>query len=57
MNSQRKGQNEFDIFAATPEGDGAPRDTVSETYRKFIEHIQFMKEFTILYNDYTITLH
>ncbi len=41
------GQNEFDIFAATPEGDGAPRDTVSETYRKFIEHIQFMKEFVI----------
>ena len=41
------GQNEFDVFAATPEGDGAPRDTVSETYRKFIEHIQFMKEFVI----------
>ncbi len=41
------GQNEFDIFAATPEGDAAPRDTVFETYRKFIEHIQFMKEFVI----------
>ena len=41
------GQNEFDIFAATPEGDAAPRDTISETYRKFIEHIQFMKEFVI----------
>ena len=41
------GQNEFDVFAATPEGDGAQRDTVSESYRKFIEHIQFMKEFVI----------
>ncbi len=41
------GQNEFDVFAATPEGDGAQRDTVTETYRKFIEHIQFMKEFVI----------
>ena len=41
------GQNEFDVFSATPEGDGAPRDTVTETYRKFIEHIQFMKEFCI----------
>ncbi len=41
------GQNEFDIFAATAEGDGAQRDTVTETYRKFIEHIQFMKEFVI----------
>ena len=41
------GQNEFDVFAATPEGDGAPRDTITETYRKFIEHIQFMKEFVI----------
>ncbi len=41
------GQNEFNIFAATPEGDAAPRDTIVETYRKFIEHIQFMKEFVI----------
>lgn len=41
------GQNEFDVFRATPEGSGAENDTVSETYRKFIEHIQFMKEFTI----------
>ena len=41
------GQNEFDVFRATPEGNGAENDTVSETYRKFIEHIQFMKEFTI----------
>ena len=41
------GQNEFDVFRATEEGAGAENDTVSETYRKFIEHIQFMKEFTI----------
>lgn len=41
------GQNEFDVFRATPEGSGAENDTISETYRKFIEHIQFMKEFTI----------
>lgn len=41
------GQNEFDVFRATPEGSGAENDSISETYRKFIEHIQFMKEFTI----------
>ncbi len=41
------GQNEFDVFRAAEEGAGAENDTVSETYRKFIEHIQFMKEFTI----------
>lgn len=41
------GQNEFDVFHAASEGAGAENDTVSETYRKFIEHIQFMKEFTI----------
>ena len=41
------GQNEFDVFRATAEGGGAENDTISETYRKFIEHIQFMKEFTI----------
>ena len=41
------GQNEFDVFRATPEGSGAENDTVIETYRKFIEHIQFMKEFTV----------
>ena len=41
------GQNEFDVFSATPEGSGAENDSISETYRKFIEHIQFMKEFTI----------
>ena len=41
------GQNEFDVFRAASEGSGAENDTISETYRKFIEHIQFMKEFTI----------
>ncbi len=41
------GGNEFDIFKAAEEGAGAENDTVSETYKKFIEHIQFMKEFTI----------
>ena len=41
------GQNEFGVFTAAEEGAGAENDTVEETYRKFIEHIQFMKEFTI----------
>ena len=41
------GQNEFDVFSATEEGNGAENDSITETYRKFIEHIQFMKEFTI----------
>jgi len=41
------GQNEFDVFNAALEGAGAENDTIVETYRKFIEHIQFMKEFTI----------
>ena len=41
------GQNEFDVFTATEEGAGAENDSIEETYKKFIEHIQFMKEFTI----------
>ncbi len=41
------GQNEFGVFSAAEEGAGAENDSVEETYRKFIEHIQFMKEFTI----------
>ena len=41
------GQNEFDVFQAAAEGAGAENDDLQETYRKFIEHIQFMKEFTI----------
>ncbi len=41
------GQNEFDIFSSCVEGAGAEADSTQETYRKFIEHIQFMKEFVI----------
>ena len=41
------GQNEFDVFSAAAEGAGADNDTIEETYKKIIEHIQFMKEFTI----------
>ena len=41
------GQNEFDVFTATEEGAGAENDDIQETYKKFIEHIQFMKEFTV----------
>ena len=41
------GGTDFNIFTATAEGEAAPQDTVVETYQKFIEHIQFMKEFTI----------
>ncbi len=41
------GQNEFDVFQATSEGGGAVRDGIIETYSKFIEHIQFTKEFVI----------
>lgn len=41
------GQNEFDVFKAATEGATAELDTVKETYSKFIEHIQFMKEFVI----------
>ena len=41
------GHNEFDVFKAAPEGSGAELDTLANTYSKFIEHIQFMKEFVI----------
>ena len=41
------GQNEFDVFRAADEGAGAENDNIAATYRKFIEHIQFMKEFTV----------
>ena len=41
------GQNEFDVFHAAKEGAGADLDTLRETYSKFIEHVQFMKEFVI----------
>ena len=39
--------NEFDIFKSATEGSGAESDTVSETNTKFIEHIQYMKEFIV----------
>lgn len=41
------GGNEFNVFQATAEGEAAEQDTVIESYQKFIEHIQFMKEFVI----------
>ena len=41
------GGNEFNVFQATAEGEAAEQDTVVESYQKFIEHIQFMKEFVI----------
>ena len=41
------GYDDFGIFSSVDEGHDAEADTVGETYRKFIEHIQFMKEFTV----------
>ena len=41
------GGNEFNSFQATAEGATAVQDTVIESYQKFIEHIQFTKEFVI----------
>lgn len=41
------GGNEFGIFRATTEGGRAENDAPQDTFKKFIEHIQFMKEFTI----------
>lgn len=41
------GQSDFDTFQAAVEGAGAENDSIQTTYKKFIEHIQFMKEFTI----------
>ncbi len=40
-------QNGFDVFQHVPEGSGAISDTIMETGNTFIEHLQFMKEFTI----------
>ncbi len=40
-------QDEFSTFNATTEGGGADSDQQVDTYRKLIEHIPFMKEFTI----------
>ena len=41
------GGNEFDIFTATAEGGRAENDSRQDTFKRFIEHIQFMKSFTI----------
>ena len=41
------GGNEFDIFVGAEEGEFAEQDFIAETYSKFIEHIQYMKEFVI----------
>ena len=40
-------QDEFGTFEHAPEGARAANDSIVETRRKFIEHIPFMKEFTI----------
>ena len=40
-------QNEFDMFQAASEGAGAEIDNMRDINSKFIEHIQFMKEFVI----------
>ena len=39
--------DEFATFQHAAEGAGAEKDSMVETFRKFIEHIPFMKEFTI----------
>lgn len=40
-------QSGFNIFEHVKEGEGAPSDNVGEIGSSVIEHIQFMKEFTI----------
>ena len=41
------GENNFDVFAVTKEGQGAENDSVTTTFDKTIFHHQFMKEFTV----------
>ena len=41
------GGNEFGMFTPTLDGEGVEGEALSESYFKFIEHIQFMKEFII----------
>lgn len=41
------GQSDFDTFQAKGEGQRAENDSVEQTYKKTIEHIEFAKEFTI----------
>lgn len=40
-------QDEFGLFTHAPEGSRGENDSLVETRRKLIEHIPFMKEFTI----------
>ena len=40
-------QKEFDVFRSASEGNVAESDGICETASKFIEHIQFMKEFVV----------
>jgi hypothetical protein len=40
-------QNDFSAFMPVTEGNGAENDTVIQTGTKFIEHIQYMKEFAV----------
>ena len=40
-------EGDFKSFEATPEGQGAPNDSIEPGYTKTIYHIPFMKEFTI----------
>ena len=39
--------SDFDVFTATSEGEGSYPDMVTDNRKKFIEHVQFMKEFII----------
>lgn len=41
------GESDFDTFQSVREGQGAENDSVETTFKKTIEHITFMKEFTI----------
>ncbi|MBR5448385.1 MAG: hypothetical protein IKV43_00210 [Clostridia bacterium] len=40
-------QRGFNLFEGVAEGEGAPKDTAFESTHKTIEHMQYMKEFTI----------
>ena len=40
-------RRDFDVFQATAEGGAAEIDTVYDTSKKFIEHVQYMKEFIV----------
>lgn len=41
------GESDFDTFQSVKEGQGAENDNIETTFKKTIEHIAFMKEFTI----------